>query len=95
MLSPACGSVTRWAQVAIAVGLLALGLYFCSVVFKPFSLILNLVTFPTAPAAAGLVDLGPGVGAWYGVTLLLLLRYLPRLNGVHAPEAAMNEPVHL
>lgn len=49
------------------------------------ALVLNLVTFPTAPAAAGLVDLGPGVGAWYGVTLLLLLRYLPRLNGDHAP----------
>jgi hypothetical protein len=51
------------------------------------ALILNLVTFPTAPAAAGLVDLGPGVGAWYGVSLLLLLRYFPRLNGNHGAAA--------
>lgn len=53
------------------------------------ALVLNLVTFPTAPAAAGLVDLGPGVGAWYGVTLLLLLRYLPRVNGVYASRTEM------
>lgn len=51
------------------------------------ALVLNLGSFPTAPAAAGLVDLGPGVGAWYGVTLFLLLRYLPHLKGVHAPGA--------
>lgn len=44
------------------------------------ALFLNLATFPTAPAAAGLVDLGPGVGAWYGVTLLLLLRYFLHLH---------------
>jgi hypothetical protein len=56
------------------------------------ALVLNLVAFPTAPAAAGLVDLGPGVGAWYGVTLLLLLRYLPRLSEVHAFHAGMKPP---
>ena len=47
------------------------------------ALILNLATFPTAPAAAGLVDLGPGVGAWYGITLLLFARYLLQLGGTH------------
>lgn len=60
------------------------------------ALVLNLVTFPTAPAAAGLVDLGPGVGLWYGVTLLLLLRYLPHLNGVDASQEGTmppNEPL--
>jgi hypothetical protein len=44
------------------------------------ALVLNLATFPTSPADAGLVDLGPGVGAWYGVTLVLFLRFLPRLE---------------
>jgi len=47
------------------------------------ALVLNLVTFPTAPAAAGLIDLGPGVGGWYGVTLVLLLRHLPRRDEEH------------
>jgi hypothetical protein len=44
------------------------------------ALALNLATFPASPADAGLVDLGPGVGAWYGVTLVLFLRFLPRLE---------------
>jgi len=42
------------------------------------ALVLNLVTFPTAPAAAGLMDLGPGVGAWYAVMLLLLFLHTRR-----------------
>ena len=46
------------------------------------ALILNLATFPTAPDAAGWFDLGPAIGAWYGITLLLLLRHLPRLSGI-------------
>jgi hypothetical protein len=45
------------------------------------ALVLNLITFPTAPAAAGLVDLGPGVGLWYLVTLLLLLKNVSRIPG--------------
>ncbi len=48
------------------------------------ALTLNMVAFPAAPASAGLVDLGPGVGAWYAITLLLLARYLPHLSA-HAP----------
>ena len=42
------------------------------------ALILNMVTFPAAPAAAGFMDLGPGVGAWYAITLVVFARYLPR-----------------
>jgi len=45
-------------------------------VVAALALLLNMVTFPQAPAAAGLVDLGPGVGAWYAITLLLFAGYL-------------------
>jgi hypothetical protein len=69
MRHPAFGRV--WTAVGALVAAAALGL--------------NLLTFPTAPAAAGLVDLGPGVGAWYGVVLLLLLRDMPRLSAADEP----------
>jgi hypothetical protein len=36
------------------------------------ALAFNLYTFPTAPAAAGLIDLGPAVGAWYVIALVRL-----------------------
>lgn len=34
---------------------------------------LNLYTFPTPPADAGLVDLGPAVGLWYLVVTVMVL----------------------
>ena len=39
-------------------------------------LVLNLATFPTPPAEAGLVDLGPFVGLWYLVVTILIWRSL-------------------
>jgi hypothetical protein len=39
-------------------------------------LALNLYTFPTPPGEAGLVDLGPLVGAWYLVVTVLVLASL-------------------
>jgi hypothetical protein len=36
--------------------------------------VLNLATFPTPPANAGLVDLGPLVGLWYAAVSVQLLR---------------------
>jgi hypothetical protein len=35
---------------------------------------LNLFTFPTPPAEAGLVDVGPAIGLWYLVATILLWR---------------------
>lgn len=52
------GWVLPWAGVAAAVGALSFNLY----------------AFPTAPADAGLVDLGPAVGIWYLVVLVQLWR---------------------
>jgi hypothetical protein len=57
---PRLGLVVGVAGIAIAAGLLALNLY----------------TFPTPPADAGLVDLGPAVGLWYLVVTILLLSSL-------------------
>jgi hypothetical protein len=37
-------------------------------------LALNLSTFPTPPAEAGLVDLGPAIGLWYLVATILMWR---------------------
>ena len=37
-------------------------------------LILNLLTFPTPPAAKNLVDLGPLVGIWYLVVTIMMIR---------------------
>lgn len=40
-------------------------------------LALNFYTFPTPPANAGLVDLGPGIGLWYLVVTIQMWRSLP------------------
>jgi hypothetical protein len=71
---PRLGSVVGGAGIAIAAGLLALNLY----------------SFPTPPANAGLVDLGPAVGAWYLLVTVLLLRSLPwaRSEMEERPQAA-------
>jgi hypothetical protein len=43
-------------------------------------IVLNLATFPTPPAAAGLFDAGPLVGTWYfAITIASALR-LRRLS---------------
>jgi len=60
MRHPRFGLVIGWVGVAVSLT----GLRF------------NLSTFPTSPAEAGLVDLGPAVGLWYVVVLLQLLRSL-------------------
>lgn len=50
----------RWLCVAgAAVALSALGL--------------NLWTFPAPPAESGLIDLGPGIGVWYGLLVVALI----------------------
>jgi hypothetical protein len=41
-----------------------------------FLLVFNLATFPTPPADAGLIDLGPILGIWYLVTTILIIRSL-------------------
>ena len=51
--------------------------------------VLNFATFPTPPAAEGLVDLGPLVGLWYAAVSVQALR-LRRLSGRrdgHGPPA--------
>lgn len=55
---PRLGRVVGGLGIVIAGGLLAL----------------NLATFPTPPANAGLVDLGPFVGGWYLLVTVLILR---------------------
>jgi hypothetical protein len=57
---PRLGRVVGVTGVAIAAGLLALNLY----------------AFPTPPAEAGLVDLGPMVGLWYLAVTVLAFRSL-------------------
>jgi len=57
---PRFGRVFAFSGFAIALGLLALNLY----------------TFPTPPARAGLVDLGPGVGIWYLAVTIQMWRSL-------------------
>jgi hypothetical protein len=66
---PRLGRLIGGAGVAIAVGLLALNLY----------------TFPTPPANAGLVDLGPAVGLWY---LVVTIRVLASLGWARSAVAA-------
>jgi len=41
-----------------------------------FLLFFNLVTFPTPPSSAGLIDLGPFVGLWYLATTIQTWRSL-------------------
>lgn len=43
-------------------------------------IVLNLATFPTPPAAAGLFDVGPLVGAWYLVITITAAIKLRRLG---------------
>ena len=57
---PRFGRVFAFSGLAIAAGLLALNFY----------------TFPTPPASAGLVDLGPAVGLWYLVVTIQMWRCL-------------------
>lgn len=38
---------------------------------------LNLFTFPTPPAEAGLIDVGPAIGLWYLVGTILMWRSIP------------------
>ena len=49
------------------------------------ALVLNLYTFPAAPASAGLVDLGPAVGLWYVLVLLRLAFLVGWLRRGDAP----------
>lgn len=44
------------------------------------ALILNLIAFPTAPASAGLIDLGPAVGVWYALLIARLWVVRHRLS---------------
>jgi hypothetical protein len=44
-------------------------------------LALNLSSFPTPPAEAGLVDIGPGIGLWYLVATILMWRSMSWLKG--------------
>jgi hypothetical protein len=44
-------------------------------------LVLNLLSFPTPPAQAGSIDVGPLVGFWYLVVCVEILRSLNRLKG--------------
>jgi len=44
------------------------------IVVASAALVFNLATFPTAPAEAGLIDLGPVVGLWYAAVLVQLWR---------------------
>jgi hypothetical protein len=63
-LAVALMSHPRYGRVFGWIGILAAG----------SALGLNLYSFPTAPAEAGLIDFGPAVGLWYVAVLLQLLR---------------------
>ena len=54
-------------------------------------LVLNLATFPTPPASAGLIDLGPFVGFWYAacsIRGILSLRWLERQSSPSMSSAS-------
>jgi hypothetical protein len=51
-------------------------------VIAMFLLVLNLFTFPTPPADAGLIDVGPVVGLWYLVATVQAWRSLPWVRSV-------------
>lgn len=52
----------------------------------------NLVTFPTPPVEAGLVDLGPAIGLWYLAGTILMWRSIPwvrkRATALHGQPPA-------
>lgn len=56
------------------------------------ALSLNMIAYPTSPAEAGLIDLGPAVGAWYGLLLVRLFlardRLSPERTERRSPDAA-------
>ncbi|MGD0651379.1 MAG: hypothetical protein ABSA97_09625 [Verrucomicrobiia bacterium] len=52
---------------------------------------LNLFTFPTPPADAGLFDLGPIVGLWY---LVVLLQAWRSMRWAHSIASARAEEIH-
>ena len=52
--------------------------------------VLNLATFPTPPAYAGLIDLGPFVGLWYVAVSIQLLRSRPWAESQVRVAAAAN-----
>ena len=53
---------------------------FAGLVLAAAVLALNLSTFPTPPAEAGLVDVGPAIGLWYLAATILMWRSMPWLK---------------
>ena len=70
LLSPAFGRLLGWSGILLAAALF----------------VLNVATFPTPPGDAGLVDLGPGVAAWY-VAVSARLAWALRSEGRRSGEA--------
>lgn len=49
------------------------------IIIASLALIFNLYTFPTSPADAGLIDLGPGIGLWYLLVIFILMRIYKKI----------------
>lgn len=70
----------KFGRVIASLGLLfALGL-----------LALNLYSFPTPPASAQLIDLGPGIGLWYLIVTIIAWRALPWARSRISPSNFSN-----